>query len=74
MELIVVSQRVCPNCSWQPSKEGNNYECPKCGKGFCSQCYKIVIEGDGSFVKCPLCGQVLYFPGMSPKEEEKPKN
>lgn len=38
------------------------FSCPVCHDEFCSCCFGIIVEGDGSQIKCPKCGQVLALP------------
>ena len=61
-ELKVVSLRVCPSCGSHGKAENTDYDCPSCGTGFCSECYKTDTNGTGDYVFCPSCGTKLNFP------------
>jgi len=60
--LIVLKPRQCPNCKTQTNFKSEDYLCPFCGLGFCSQCYSIDTDGPGNYVLCPNCKKRLFFP------------
>ena len=63
-ELVVVASRNCPNCGTEKGEKNTDYDCPCCGKSFCSHCYKPDFRGLGNYVFCPGCSERLYFPVM----------
>ncbi len=69
--------RKCPNCAirktitvisedWQDVISSpvvnNDFDCPKCGKGFCGACFLPYFEGDGKAWYCPHCRELLQIP------------
>ena len=44
------------------------FECPECNFRFCIRCFKPIINGDGSTIKCPNCERDLILPPMSQSE------
>lgn len=40
----------------------NDFDCSKCGKGFCGVCFIPDYEGEGHAWHCPHCKELLAIP------------
>ena len=78
--------RKCPNCGCRGRKIiidldfvraeesagiNNDFDCSKCGKGFCGACFVPDYTGDGKTWHCPHCRELLKIPvGINYRPEE----
>ena len=69
MEVFVLTVRTlstprekCPRCERLKGSKVFDFICPLCQYKFCSSCYKMIPEGDGSTIKCPWCERILNLP------------
>lgn len=74
--IIITPRKNCPNCKVEKVHysftddfqliiqpiTNQDWQCPKCEKEFCSNCFKVDHKGEGSTLFCPNCKEKLRFP------------
>jgi len=62
--IVIAPDHECPNCGSQQGEHEHNFQCWNCDGEFCSNCSRIVTEGNakGDLIACPGCQATLRAP------------